>query len=84
MYLFGQSLAPNNTLIFNAVFSQPNSGQFVSKLNSELNNLDFSTVFGSGSGGIDISPTAFLVDACNRIYCSGWGGTTNDSIHLGP
>lgn len=84
VYLFGQSLAPDNTLIFNAVFSQPNSGQFVSKLNSELNTLDFSTVFGSGSGGIDISPTAFLVDACNRIYCSGWGGTTNDSIHLGP
>ena len=84
VYLFGQSLAPDNTLIFNAVFSQPNSGQFVSKLNSELNTLDFSTVFGSGSGGIDISPTAFLVDACNRIYCSGWGGSTNDSTHLGP
>lgn len=84
VYLFGQSLAPDNTLIFNAVFSQPNSGQFVSKLNSELNTLDFSTVFGSGSGGIDISPTAFLVDACNRIYCSGWGGATNDSTHLGP
>ena len=30
VFLFGQSLAPDNTLIFNAVFSQPNSGQFVS------------------------------------------------------
>ena len=84
VYLYGQSLAPNNTLVFNAVFSQPNSGQFVCKLNPSLSDLEFSTVFGSGSGGVDISPTAFLVDACNRIYCSGWGGATNDSIHLGP
>ena len=84
VYIFGQSLAPDNTLVFNAQFSQPNSGQFVSKLNPELSALDFSTVFGSGSGGIDISPTAFLVDACNRIYCSGWGGSTNDSTHAGP
>jgi len=84
VYLFGQSLAPNNTLVFNAVFSQPNSGQFVCKLNSALSTLEFSTVFGSGSGGIDISPTAFLVDACNRIYCSGWGGNTNGPANLGP
>ena len=84
VYLLGQSLAPNNTLVFNAVFSQPNSGQFVCKLSSDLSSLEFSTVFGSGSGGIDISPTAFLVDACNRIYCSGWGGATNDATNLGP
>ena len=44
----------------------------------------FSTVFGSGSGQIDISPTAFLVDACNRVYCSGWGGNTNGIINGGP
>ena len=36
-----------------------------------------STVFGSGSQSPDISPTAFLVDVCNRIYISGWGGLTN-------
>ena len=45
--------------------------------------LEFSTVFGSGSGAIDISPTAFLVDVCNRIYCSGWGGKTNDFANGG-
>ena len=84
VYLFGQSLAPDSTLISNAIFSQYNSGQFVCKLNPSLSTLDFSTVFGSSSGGIDISPTAFLVDACNRIYCSGWGGSTNDANHSGP
>ena len=46
--------------------------------------MEFSTVFGSGSGAIDISPTAFLVDVCNRIYCSGWGGKTNDFANGGP
>ena len=84
IYLFGQTLAPDNVLISNAVFSQPNSGQFVCKLTPTLTDLAFSTVFGSGSGGIDISPTAFLVDACNRIYCSGWGGATNTTINQGP
>lgn len=77
VYVYGQSLAGGTSLIQNATFSEPNSGQFVAKLSEDLSTLDFSTVFGSGSGGIDISPTAFLVDVCNRIYCSGWGGVTN-------
>ncbi len=82
-YIYGQTLAPDSTLIFNANFSELNSGQFIAKFNYNLSNLDFSTVFGSGSGIIDISPTAFLVDVCNRIYCSGWGGSTN-ALHGGP
>ena len=77
VYIYGQSLAGGTTLVQNAAFSEPNSGQFVAKLSGDLSVLDFSTVFGSGSGGIDIAPTAFLVDVCNRIYCSGWGGVTN-------
>ena len=84
VYIFGQSLAPNLTLVSNANFSEPNSGQFISKLTPNLDFLIFSTVFGSGSGQIDISPTAFLVDACNRVYCSGWGGNTNSVINGGP
>ena len=84
VYIFGQSLAPDLTLVSNANFSEPNSGQFISKLNPELTTQIFSTVFGSGSGQIDISPTAFLVDACNRVYCSGWGGNTNGIINGGP
>ena len=84
VYIYGQTLAPANTLVQNATFSEPNSGQFVAKLSEDLSALEFSTVFGSGSGAIDISPTAFLVDVCNRIYCSGWGGATNDLSHGGP
>lgn len=84
VYIYGQTLAAGSTLVQNAAFAEPNSGQFVAKLSEDLSSLAFSTVFGSGSGSIDISPTAFLVDVCNRIYCSGWGGSTNDALHGGP
>ena len=52
------------------------SGQFVSKFTFDLSNRIYSTVFGSGNG-INISPTAFLVDLCNKMYLAGWGGTVN-------
>ena len=76
VYIYGQSLAGGTTLIQNAAFSEPNSGQFIAKLSGDLSVLDFSTVFGSGSGGIDIAPTAF--GRCVQPnLCSGWGGVTN-------
>ena len=46
------------------------------KVDSNLSNVLLTTVFGNGSG-ISISPTAFLVDVCNNVYISGWGGATN-------
>ncbi|MEJ7658746.1 MAG: hypothetical protein WKG07_03535 [Hymenobacter sp.] len=30
---------------------------------------------------IDISPTAFLVDQCDRVYASGWGGDVNQQAY---
>ncbi|MBN2681446.1 MAG: gliding motility-associated C-terminal domain-containing protein [Bacteroidales bacterium] len=77
VYVLGQTESTGSTMVFNAAYSVPNSGQFVAKLSPELNNLQFSTVFGDGSGIPSISPTAFLVDYCNKIYISGWGGNTN-------
>lgn len=56
------------------VYSNPNSGQFITRMNDSLNALGFSTVFGNGSGTPNISPSAFLVDDCKNIYVSGWGG----------
>ncbi len=72
-YIFGQTKAYGSTLIYNANYAIPNSGQFVAKFSTDLNNLKFSTVFGSGDGMINISPSGFAVDVCNRIYCAGWG-----------
>jgi gliding motility-associated-like protein len=59
------------------VFSNTNGRQFIQKLTADLQSMLISTVFGSGRAMPDISPTAFLVDQCERIYVCGWGGTNN-------
>lgn len=56
------------------VYSNANGSQFVQEMSSELSQSILSTVFGTGGAGIDISPTAFLVDQCDHVYISGWGG----------
>lgn len=56
---------------------QKNGKQFISKLNPELDSLIYSTKFGSGRFFPDLSPSAFLVDVCERVYFSGWGGQAN-------
>ena len=57
------------------VYSNPNSSQFAMELDNNLSTDMASTVFGSGNSTYtNISPTAFLVDTCNNIYISGWGG----------
>lgn len=63
----------------NVVFSEPKGKQFISKLNPGLDSLIYSTVFGTGGVNPDLSPSAFLVDVCERVYFSGWGGETNHS-----
>lgn len=73
IFLFGQTKASGSTLIRNANYSTPNSGQFLVRLKPNLDSLVWSTVFGDGSGQPRISPTAFAVDICNRLYLSGWG-----------
>ena len=62
------------------VYSNAGSGQFISKLNPTLTTLVFSTVFGNGNGLPNISPAAFLVDYCENIYVSGWGGNIITSV----
>ncbi|KUG08233.1 gliding motility-associated C-terminal domain-containing protein [Solirubrum puertoriconensis] len=81
VYLLGQSLGQYP--VTTGRYINPNSRQFIHKLNAELSATEFSTVFGSGRPTIDISPTAFLVDQCNRIYVSGWGGNTNSGYGNG-
>ncbi len=73
-HIFGQTEAPNPTdLIQNAIFNNPNSGQLITKFNSDFTGIVWSTRLGDGNGTPDISPTAFLVDRCNKIYIAGWG-----------
>lgn len=77
-HVFGQSTG--GYPVTGGVYSNPNSGQFIHKLNPSLTATGFSTVIGRGiAGQIDIVPTAFLVDNCDYIYVAGWGGTVNSS-----
>jgi hypothetical protein len=77
VYVYGQTAG--SFPVTTGVYSNANSGQFLQKFDNGLTALQFSTVFGAGSGIPDISPTAFLVNDCNNIYMSGWGGLINFS-----
>ncbi|HEY1200986.1 MAG TPA: PKD domain-containing protein, partial [Niastella sp.] len=59
--------------VINAAYSNSGTKQFVVKLQPDLAGIQYSTVFGSG-GKPNISPVAFLVDRCENVYISGWGG----------
>jgi len=65
------------------VYSNPLSGQFISRLDPTLSTLQLSTVFGRGAGNPDLSPSAFLVDKCGYVYFSGWGGFLSNSTTFG-
>ena len=72
-YITGQTKASGKTLIYNAKYNKPNSGQFIAKFSTQLDTIKWSTVFGTGNGRPNISITAFAVDVCDKIYLSGWG-----------
>ncbi|MCP4124774.1 MAG: PKD domain-containing protein, partial [Bacteroidetes bacterium] len=80
VYLYGQSAG--NYSVTSNVYYNLNGRQFIQKLSPDLTTSMFSTVFGSGGAAVNISPTAFLVDICKRIYISGWGGNTNNTWNL--
>ena len=65
---------PNST---NKFFQQSGGKQFIAKLDPDLTKWIYSTTFGNGARSPNISPTAFLVDRCENVYVSGWGGGLN-------
>lgn len=73
VYIVGHTLG-NYTSTTNVGFNQPNGKQFIHKLNNDLSQTFYSMKFGTGGSLVDLSPTAFLVDVCERVYVSGWGG----------
>jgi len=76
VYVYGQTNS-RSFPVTAGVYSNAGSGQFLQKFDSTLAVLNYSTVFGSGIGIPNISPTAFLVNGCGIIYMSGWGGEVN-------
>jgi gliding motility-associated-like protein len=77
IYVYGQTTG--SMPITPGVYGQPGSGQFISKYSPDLEVMEWNTTIGTGSGSIDISPTAFLVSNCEQIYFSGWGGDVNSN-----
>lgn len=82
VYLLGQTQGTTTYPIINVAYSTPNSGQFVTKLDNALTSITYSTLFGNGNGGVNISPSAFLVDVCGNVYVSGWGANILQSTPL--
>jgi len=80
-YVFGQTDATGDFWISIAQYFTLGGGQFITKLSKSLSQKVWSTAFGTGNGGPDISPTALLVDYCNNLYMSGWG--SYDLNHFG-
>lgn len=76
VYVTGQTNS-NDFPVVNVKYSQDTGKQFVAKFGDGLDTLYYSSVFGSGRRNPDLSPSAFLVDQCARIYFTGWGGGAN-------
>ena len=79
VYLLGQTLG--NFPVMTGLYNTPQGTQFLQKLDANLTQMQLSTVFGSSQianrGLVNLSPTAFLVDRCDRVYVCGWGGQVN-------
>ncbi|MDQ2792946.1 MAG: gliding motility-associated C-terminal domain-containing protein, partial [Bacteroidota bacterium] len=79
VYLLGQTQGPFP--VSAGLYTTPGGTQFIQKLDANLAQSQLATVFGStapGSAGqVNLDPTAFLVDRCDRVYVCGWGGQVN-------
>lgn len=84
VYTFGQTAAPAGTLISGASYFQNTGGQLLAKFSGDLDATVWSArtgaTSGAGMGVPNISPTAFLVDYCDKIYISGWGSAVMGSL----
>jgi hypothetical protein len=77
VYVFGQTMGDYPTT--SGLYKNANGRQFIHKLDPSLARTQLATVFGTGGSVVDIVPTAFLVDRCDRVYVCGWGGRNNTS-----
>lgn len=82
--IYAMGLSEGNMQVINANYSNQGSKQFITKFKPDLSAIEFQTVFGSVNSGVpNISPTAFMVDRCENMYVSGWGGYSNTNYLKG-
>ena len=82
VYVVGQS--EGNVPISPGIYNNPKSHQFLASFEPDLKKLRWSTVWGSGSDYVDLTINAFLVDDCDRIYVSSWGGNVSHPFATFP
>jgi PKD repeat protein len=75
IYVLGQT--QGDYLMSPSVYGQPSTGQFIQKINPDLSISLLSTTIGNKKNSICLVPTAFLVNNCDNLLISGWGGNTN-------
>ncbi len=73
VYILGQTLGP--LTLSAGVFGSEAGTILLMKCNPDLTAVAWQTKI--GASGTGLVPSAFLVDSCERIYFSGWGGTNN-------
>lgn len=81
VYTMGQTFGnyPINANGSNPFYSIANGSIFIHKLNSTLSATLWSTRIGNNQPNNLLSPSAFLVDDCDYISLSLWGGSVNQS-----
>ncbi|MFN3940555.1 MAG: hypothetical protein ACK4IY_08195, partial [Chitinophagales bacterium] len=80
IYITGQTRG--SWTVSDDVYYNTNGSQFITKFEGDLSAIIYSTRFGSGTTAVNISPSAFLVDVCENVYVSGWGGSVNNSFNI--
>lgn len=75
VYVIGQTTGTIN--VTPGVYNVPNAKHFIKGFNRNLSSEIISTTFGKIANFPSLSPTAFVIDKCDRLYFSGWGGSVN-------
>ncbi len=73
-YPYVMGITYGNMALINAAYGTAGTKQFVGKLQPDLSAWEYRTCFGTAGANPNISPVAFLVDRCENVYVSGWGG----------
>ncbi|OSZ77875.1 hypothetical protein CAP36_10355 [Chitinophagaceae bacterium IBVUCB2] len=73
-YIMGQTTGNWEITPGTPTYGSATGKQFIVKFQPDLSAYVYSTVFGTSSLTPNISPIAFLVDRCENVYISGWGG----------
>ncbi len=77
VYVAGQSRG-NMPVSSQQLYHHTGAKQFLQRYNTGLTSLELATVLGPvNASAPSMSPTALLVDLCDRIYLAGWGGASN-------